>query len=69
MAAGEVLSAWLGRLVTLPAYIGAMIVAAVLRNAGEATRLLVIEQRVVDDLGTMALSLFLAMALMSLRLW
>jgi len=69
MAAGEVLSAWLGRVVTLPAYIGAMIVAAVLRNAGELTGLLAFEQRVVDDIGTIALSLFLAMALMSLRLW
>ena len=28
-----------------------------------------IEQRIVDDLGTIALSLFLAMALMSLKLW
>jgi ESS family glutamate:Na+ symporter len=69
MAAGEVLSLWLGRFVTLPAYIGAMIVAAALRNAGELTRLVVFEQRVVDDIGTIALSLFLAMALMSLRLW
>ncbi len=28
-----------------------------------------LDQRVVDDLGTIALSLFLAMALMSLKLW
>ena len=46
-----------------------MIVAAIIRNGAEVTRLLEIEQRVVDDLGTIALSLFLAMALMSLRLW
>ena len=69
MWVGGLLSGWLGRYVTLPAYIGAMIVAAVIRNAADLTRMLKIEQRTVDDLGTIALSLFLAMALMSLRLW
>lgn len=66
---GSLLSRWLGQYVTLPAYIGAMLVAAVIRNAGDFTGLVRIEQRVVDDLGTIALSLFLAMALMSLKLW
>ena len=66
---GGLLSGWLGRFVTLPGYIGAMIVAAVVRNVVDATRIVRIESRVVDDLGTIALSLFLTMALMSLRLW
>jgi ESS family glutamate:Na+ symporter len=69
MWAGSLLSGWLGQFVTLPAYIGAMIAAAVVRNGADWSKLLRIEQRVVDDLGTIALSLFLAMALMSLRLW
>jgi ESS family glutamate:Na+ symporter len=69
MWAGGLLSGWLGQYVTLPAYIGAMIVAAVVRNAADLSRAVRIEQRTVDDLGTIALSLFLAMALMSLRLW
>jgi ESS family glutamate:Na+ symporter len=69
MWTGGMLSAWLGQYITLPAYIGAMIVAAALRNAADFTGRLRIEQRTVDDLGTIALSLFLAMALMSLRLW
>ncbi|MGZ8379700.1 MAG: sodium/glutamate symporter [Gemmatirosa sp.] len=69
MWAGGLLSAWLGRFVTLPGYIGAMLCAAVIRNVADGTRLLRIEQRTVDDLGTIALSLFLAMALMSLKLW
>ena len=69
MWAGSLLSKWLGQFVTLPAYIGAMIGAAVIRNAGELTGVLKMEQRVVDDLGTIALSLFLAMALMTLKLW
>jgi ESS family glutamate:Na+ symporter len=69
MWAGGLLSTWLGQYVTLPAYIGAMIVAAVIRNLADLTSAVRIEQRTVDDLGTIALSLFLAMALMSLRLW
>jgi ESS family glutamate:Na+ symporter len=69
MWAGGLLSRWLGLYVTLPAYIGAMIVAAVIRNTADLSKLVRIEQRTVDDLGTIALSLFLAMALMSLRLW
>ena len=69
MWAGGLLSTWLGQYVTLPAYIGAMIVAAVIRNFADLTSAVRIEQRTVDDLGTIALSLFLSMALMSLRLW
>jgi ESS family glutamate:Na+ symporter len=69
MWAGSALSGWLGRYVKLPAYIGAMICAALLRNAADLLKFVRIEQRVVDDLGTIALSLFLTMALMSLRLW
>lgn len=69
MWAGSLLSTWLGRFITLPGYIGAMLCAAVLRNVADATKRLRIEQRTVDDLGTIALSLFLSMALMSLKLW
>lgn len=69
MALGGVLSKWLGQFVTLPGYIGAMICAAVVRNLDDGTRILKLDQRIIDDLGTIALSLFLAMALMSLKLW
>jgi glutamate:Na+ symporter, ESS family len=58
-----------GGALTLPAYIGAMIVAAIIRNTADLTRVVRMEQRTIDDLGTIALSLFLSMALMSLRLW
>jgi glutamate:Na+ symporter, ESS family len=54
---------------TLPAYIGAMIVAAVIRNLDDVTGLIGMSQRTIDDLGTVALALFLVMALMTLRLW
>lgn len=55
--------------ITLPAYIGAMLVAAVIRNFDDTTRWIGISQRTVDDLGGISLSLFLVMALMTLRLW
>jgi ESS family glutamate:Na+ symporter len=74
---GGLLGGWLSTMywpftetrITLPAYIGAMIVAAVFRNVADLLPRFRVEQRVVDDLGTVALSLFLSMALMSLRLW
>jgi ESS family glutamate:Na+ symporter len=69
MALGALFSGWLGQYVTLPGYIGAMLIAAVVRNLAEGTGVMKIEQRVVDDLGTIALALFLTMALMTLRLW
>ena len=55
--------------ITLPAYIGAMLVASVIRNVDDATRLIGLSQRTIDDLGNVALSLFLVLALMTLRLW
>jgi ESS family glutamate:Na+ symporter len=70
MGLGVWVSAWIGGMgVTLPAYIGAMIVAAVLRNVDDLTGILRLSQRMIDDLGTVALALFLVMALMTLRLW
>jgi glutamate:Na+ symporter, ESS family len=54
---------------TLPSYIGAMLVAAVMRNLDDAIGVFGLSQEALDDLGTVALSLFLAMALMTLRLW
>jgi len=64
------LTAWLKQFnMTLPGYIGAMIVAAVFRNLDDATGMFGLSQRIIDDIGTVALSLFLVMALMTLRLW
>jgi ESS family glutamate:Na+ symporter len=54
---------------TLPAYIGAMLVAAVIRNLDDVTGMVGLSQRVIDDLGSVSLSLFLVLALMTLRLW
>jgi ESS family glutamate:Na+ symporter len=54
---------------TLPSYIGAMLVAAVVRNLDDVSGVFALSQQTLDDLGTVALSLFLALALMTLRLW
>jgi ESS family glutamate:Na+ symporter len=55
--------------ITLPAYIGAMLVAALLRNLDDVTRVFGLSQKLVDDIGTASLSIFLVLALMTLRLW
>ncbi len=55
--------------ITLPAYIGAMFIAAIIRNLDDVTQLIGLSQRTLDDMGHVALSLFLVLALMTLRLW
>jgi ESS family glutamate:Na+ symporter len=70
MWAGTWVSAWFVSMgATFPAYIGAMLVAAIIRNLDDATKIIGVSQRTIDDLGGTALSLFLVMALMTLRLW
>ncbi|HEX2207412.1 MAG TPA: sodium/glutamate symporter [Longimicrobium sp.] len=67
---GSFVSGWITSLgFRLPAYIGAMLVAAVIRNLDDATGRIRIQQRVVDDVGNVALALFIVMALMTLKLW
>ncbi len=55
--------------VVLPAYIGAMIVAAIARNLDDRFGFARISQSDVDILGRIALYLFITMALINLRLW
>jgi len=54
--------------VTLPAYIGAMLVAAAIRNLDDVTGAFKLSQKLLDDLGSVSLSLFLVIALMTLDL-
>ena len=55
--------------ITLPAYIGAMFFAAIIRNFDDFTHWIGLSQRTLDDLGHAALSIFLVLALMTLKLW
>lgn len=54
---------------TLPGYIGAMLTAAFIRNVDDRTRWLRLSGRRLEELGGVALSLFITMALMTLELW
>jgi ESS family glutamate:Na+ symporter len=54
---------------TLPAYIGAMLVAAAIRNLDDATGWFKLSHRFIAELGAVVLALFLVLALMTLRLW
>lgn len=55
--------------ITFPSYIGAMLAAALLRNLSDSTGKLTVVEEIVALLGNSCLTLYLAMALMSLRLW
>lgn len=54
---------------TFPIYIGAMIVAAVMRNIGEYSGKITIHMGEINDLGGICLSLFLGIAMITLKLW
>ena len=54
---------------TFPVYIGAMIVAAVMRNISEYTGKFTVYMGEINDLGGICLSLFLGIAMITLKLW
>ncbi|MCT4606106.1 MAG: sodium/glutamate symporter [Marinisporobacter sp.] len=70
MGLGTVVSSMLkGVGLTLPSYIGAMFVAAVMRNISDLGKSWGTPSEELDILGGISLSLFLAMTLSGLRLW
>jgi ESS family glutamate:Na+ symporter len=70
MGAGAVLSVLIRHpRFTLPDYIGAMIIAAVVRNVDERTGWFRVDARAVGAIAGVSLALFLVIALMSLELW
>ena len=67
---GTVLSYLLSRTgMTFPVYIGAMIAAAVIRNIGEYFGKYTIHMGEINDLGGIMLSLFLGIAMITLKIW
>lgn len=71
---GTIVSGWLGNVVLfgknliMPSYIGAMLVAAVIRNIFDGfKKSFLVEES--STIGSVSLSFFLALALMSLKLW
>nr|BFD60184.1 sodium/glutamate symporter [Bdellovibrio sp. CKG001] len=69
MGIGTTLSSWISSLkITLPIYIGSMIIAAVVRNIEDVKPVFKIKPEWIEEIGNVALTLFIAMAIMSLRL-
>ena len=54
---------------TFPVYIGSMIVAAFMRNIGEYSGKIHIHMGEINDIGGICLSLFLGIAMITLKLW
>jgi ESS family glutamate:Na+ symporter len=54
---------------TLPGYVGAMIVGAMIRNVDDFSDRIGIPHDITDRIGTVSLTLFLAVALMNVKLW
>lgn len=52
-----------------PVYIGAMIVAAIMRNVSEFSGKFEVPMPAIDDIGSICLSLFLGIAMITLKLW
>jgi ESS family glutamate:Na+ symporter len=70
MGFGALLGVGLSRAgVTLPAYVGAMVVAAFVRNLDDRYGWFQLDMRAIEALGGIALALFLVIALMDLKLW
>ena len=67
---GSWVSGWISATgITLPAYVGAMLVGALIRNIDDAWGLFKIPVPTVELIGNICLALFLAVALMNLKLW
>jgi len=70
MGIGTIISALLQKTgMTFPPYIGAMFAAAIMRNLSDTTSLFDVRMEEIDIMGNISLSLFLSMALMTLKLW
>lgn len=70
MGIGTIVSALLSMTgMTFPIYIGAMIAAACMRNIGEYSGKMTICMGEINDIGGISLSLFLGIAMITLKLW
>ena len=71
MAVGTVISGWIGKLIgmSFPTYVGTMFVAVIVRNVNEGAHFYNFSFSLVDGIGDVMLSLYLAIALMTLKLW
>lgn len=70
MGIGTGVSHFLSQLgMTFPVYIGALLVAAVMRNVSEYTGAFRVHMGEINDIGGICLSMFLGIAMITLKLW
>lgn len=70
MGFGTILSSYIEKAgITLPAYIGSMIVAALFRNFGDLTKAYKIDEQALDIISDISLALYITMAINGLKLW
>ena len=71
MAVGTQISGIIGGIIgmSFPSYVGAMFVAVIVRNLNESLHFYNFSFGLVDGIGDVMLNLYLAIALMSLKLW
>ena len=71
MAIGSYISTLIGKLIKMdfPSYVGSMFVAVIVRNINEKTHTYNFNFSLVDGIGNVMLNLYLALALMTLKLW
>lgn len=71
MALGTLVSGYIGKLINMsfPTYVGAMFIAVIARNLNEKTHFFNFSFPLVDGIGDVMLSLYLSIALMTLKLW
>jgi ESS family glutamate:Na+ symporter len=55
--------------ITLPPYLGAMIVAIIVRNIGDKTEWFAVDSKCIGMIGDITLGLYITMAINSLQLW
>ncbi len=70
MGLGTIISWALSKVgLTLPMYIGGMIIAVIMRNVGDRTTKVDIASKEIGAIGEVALSMFLGIAMITLKLW
>lgn len=69
MFIGSYLSEYLNQFLSFPAYIGPMLIAAILRNIADGTALFDIHYEEIHIIEDVSLNLFLGVAMMTLKFW
>jgi ESS family glutamate:Na+ symporter len=70
MGLGSIVSNFVAEMgIVLPAYIGSMFIAAIIRNVSDITKKFEIDMDIINLIGNINLIIFLSMTLMSFKLW